>query len=68
MRIAYDGQADTLSLVLSEEEAATSRELNPGVIVNLDRRGGIVGIDILNARSSIGRRALSEIAVDLTQL
>lgn len=68
MRITYDGQADALSLVLTEEEAVISRELAPGLIVNLDRRGGIVGIDILSARASIGRRALSEIALDLTDL
>lgn len=68
MRITYDGQADALSLVLTEEEAVISRELAPGLIVNLDRHGGIVSIDILSARASIGRRALSEIALDLTDL
>lgn len=68
MRIAYDGQADTLSLVFTGEEVVASRELTSGLIVTLDRRGGIVGVDVLNARSAIGRRGLSEIAVDLTEL
>lgn len=68
MRIAYDGQADVLSLVLTASETVTSRELVPGLIVNLDGRGGIVGVDILRARAVLGRPALREIAVDLRDL
>ena len=68
MRVAYDGQADIFSLVLTTEEAVTSRELVPGLIVNLDGQGGIVGVDILRARALLGRSALREIAVDLRDL
>lgn len=68
MRIAYDAQADILSLVLTSDEAVTSRELVPGLIVNLDGRGGIVGVDILRARVLLGRPGLREIAVDLKDL
>lgn len=36
MRITYDAQADALSLVFREGEPQSSRELAPGLIVNLD--------------------------------
>ena len=37
MRIAYDVQADALTLAFGEAEVEVSRELAPDLIVNLDR-------------------------------
>ena len=68
MRIVYDGQADALSLVFLEAEPESSRELAPGVIVNLDRQGNAVAIEVLGARARIGRKSLSLIAIDLRDL
>ncbi len=59
MRIVYDAQADALSLVFREVEAEQSRELAPGLIVNLDREGNAVAIEVLDARLKIGRGGLS---------
>src|SRR3990170_4030043 len=39
MRIAYDVQADALTLAFGEAEVEMSRELAPDLIVNLDRGG-----------------------------
>ncbi len=68
MRIAYDGQADALSLVFWDTEPESSRELAPGVIVNLDGQGNAVGIEVLGAQARIGKKALSLIAIDLQDL
>jgi uncharacterized protein YuzE len=68
MRIVYDAQADALSLVFREVEAEQSRELAPGLIVNLDREGNAVAIEVLDARLKIGRDGLSLIKIDLQQL
>lgn len=65
MRIAYDSQADVLSVVFVDAEADASRELSPGLIVNLDRAGQVVGVDLTNASRRIGRTGLHRIAIDL---
>ncbi|MDR7521442.1 MAG: DUF2283 domain-containing protein [Armatimonadota bacterium] len=66
--MAYDAQADALSLVFREEEPQTSRELAPGLIVNLGRDGNAVAIEVLDARARMGRDGLSLIEIDLQQL
>ena len=68
MRIVYDAQADALSLVFREVEVEQSRELAPGLIVNLDREGNAVAIEVLDVRLKIGRDGLSLIKIDLQQL
>jgi len=68
MRLAYDAQADALSLVFKEGTVESSREMARGVIVDLDPEGEPVAIEILNARRWIGRTGLSRIAIDLQDL
>lgn len=68
MRLTYDAQANALSLIFREEAVERSREVAPGVILNLDLRGEAVGIAVLNARRWIGTIGLSQIAIDLHDL
>ncbi len=68
MRLAYDAQADALSLVFRDVAVESSRELAPGVLVNLDGHGQAVAIEVLDARTRIGRNGLSLIAIDLQDL
>ena len=68
MRIAYDAQADALRLVFAEGETEISRELAPGVIVNLDGDGRAVAVEVLSASQRIGRTGLSRITIDLREL
>ncbi len=68
MRIAYDAQVDALRLVFAEGETETSRELAPGVIVNLDGDGRAVAVEVLDASRRIGRTGLCRITIDLRDL
>ncbi len=68
MRLTYDAQADALSLVFRDGVVASSREIVHGVIVNLDEHGDAVGIELLGARTMIGKNGLSLIAIDLQDL
>lgn len=68
MRLAYDAQADALSLILRDGAVESSREMAPGVIVNLDRHGQAVTIEVLDARTRLGKSGLSLIAIDLQDL
>lgn len=49
MKIIYDPQTDTLSVYLSDAAVADSDESRPGVILDFDANGGVVGLEILDA-------------------
>ncbi|MCL5265479.1 MAG: DUF2283 domain-containing protein [Chloroflexi bacterium] len=48
MKLKVDQQADALYLTLSEAPAVSSEELSPGIIVDYDERGRVVGIELLH--------------------
>ncbi len=45
--VKYDKVSDALYIKLKEGVIADSEELAPGVIVNYNERGGVVGIEVL---------------------
>ena len=49
MEIKYDREADAMYLRLSNAEVAESDESKPGIIIDYDLKGNIVGIELLDA-------------------
>jgi YD repeat-containing protein len=49
MMFGYDAETDTLRIVLSSAPIAESDEDKPGVILDYDAAGNIVGIEVLQA-------------------
>ena len=52
-RIKYDPQTDTLTLRFGDTPIAESDEIEPGVIVDYDANGQIVGVELLDASTII---------------
>ncbi len=50
------------------DRLARQYELAPDLIVNLDRGGNVVALEIRHATQRIGRRGLRQIAIDLQGL
>jgi uncharacterized protein YuzE len=48
-KMSYFSQEDILHLVISEEAEANSIELNPNVTAEVNQKGELIGIEILNA-------------------
>lgn len=48
MKLKVDLQADALYLTLSEHPACESEEVSPGLIVDYDESGRVVGIEMLH--------------------
>ena len=49
MKFHYYAETDSLYIDLSEKPSADSREIAPGVVLDFDSEGKLVGIDIDHA-------------------
>ncbi|HEY5609950.1 MAG TPA: DUF2283 domain-containing protein [Thermoanaerobaculia bacterium] len=49
MKLHYDRDTDSLYIDLADRPSVDSREVAPGVVVDFDAEGNIVGIDIDHA-------------------
>jgi len=49
MKLHYDQQTDSLYIDLNSRPSADSREIQDGVVIDVDAKGKIVGIDIQHA-------------------
>ena len=53
MKVIYDPETDTLSLIFREEKVAESDEVREGVIIDYSKNGKIVSMEILDASEQI---------------
>ena len=53
MKVTYDPEVDVLRIVLSDNAIAESDEERPGVILDFDADGNVVGLEILNASKRV---------------
>jgi uncharacterized protein YuzE len=54
MNIKFDKEADAIYLKLSDAEVAESDEEKPGIVIDYDKDGNIVGIELLDASQKTG--------------
>ena len=63
MRIEYSKKADALYVYFREVDVAKSKEVEEGVVVDLDEDGHIVGIEILDASKRFTTRELVNVNI-----
>ena len=67
MKISYYPDTDSMYIDLSEKKSAESKEVSPGIVLDYDNNGDLVGIDIDNASKKLDLQelVLNKIPADL---
>ncbi len=63
MKIEYDKETDTLTILLREVRVKESDEVRPGVIADFGYDGRVVGFEILQASQVVERTQEMQFAV-----
>jgi uncharacterized protein YuzE len=63
MKIEDDEEADALYIILRDVPAVDSRDIDEGVTIDLDTKGNIVGLEVLDASEKLGQEALNNISI-----
>ena len=65
MKVKVDLESDVLYIQLTDDKIEESEEVTPGLIVDFDKKGQIVGIGIHEIKKRIPLKNLSKIDVEL---
>jgi len=61
MEITYDSQADALSISFKKGEVSKTIELSPEIVLDVDKNGAPLYLEIIGAGEKIGKRQASEV-------
>lgn len=63
MKITYDKEVDALSVTLRTGRVAETREIAPEILLDLDKSGNPLYLEIIGASEKIGRRNFGKVMV-----
>ncbi|MBI2629258.1 DUF2283 domain-containing protein [Candidatus Pacearchaeota archaeon] len=63
MKITFDKEADAMYIEVSEGAFAKNRKIDDETIIDLDKNGKIIGIELLNVSKRMSSDFLSDIRV-----
>ena len=53
MKVTYDPEVDVLRILLRDTTVDESDEDKPGIILDYDKEGNVIGIEVLNASQRV---------------
>lgn len=66
-KIYYDKRADVLWLLVKSGAEEKHQEVAPGISIELDKNGELLGIEILNASKTLGSKLGFKSSTKITQ-
>jgi uncharacterized protein YuzE len=62
---SYDPEADAIGVFFAPEGAAyeSSEEVAPGVVLDFDRQGRVIGVELLHVRALLDRGTTARAAI-----
>jgi uncharacterized protein YuzE len=63
MKVSYDPEVDIVRILLSDAPIVESDESKPGVIMDYDAQGHLVGLEVLDASHRISDPRRVEVAI-----
>jgi uncharacterized protein YuzE len=64
MKVIYDRDTDTLSIILRPGKVADSDEVREGLIMDYDKIGKLISIELLDASEQVNRPNAVEFALE----
>ncbi len=66
MKLKVDKEADALYFSLNDGSVVESEEVRPGVVLDFDEQGQVVGVEFLGIRSRVGDQKLNSLQFEST--
>lgn len=63
MKVTYDPEVDVVRILFNSTPIEESDETKPGVVLDYDKEGNVVGMEILNASKRMENPRLVEYAI-----
>ena len=64
MKLKIDEQSDALYLRLNEDAIVESEEVQPGVILDFDEQGRVVGVELLRVKERTAGASMRTVTVE----
>ena len=65
MKISYDKIADAMYIYLRKGKVAKTIKVKSGFLVDVDKKGGVLGIEMLNVSRQIPKREIGKISTEM---
>lgn len=65
MKIQYDNVADAMYIYLKKGKVAKTAKMAGRLLVDLDRSGKVIGIEILNASTQMAKKQMGNIEIGM---
>lgn len=60
MKVTYDEKADAVYIKFTDAEYDVSKEIDEGIIFDMDPEGKVIGIEIIDASEKLTKKSLQE--------
>ena len=63
MEISYDNEADAMYIKFSDSAFGSNKKIDNNTIADFDKKGNLIGIELLSVSKRIPQESLSEVKV-----